>query len=101
MPVRNDLDIGAEAIYLQGKRQFGSPQRHKATKKDMSKKKIPSIDLSRCTGCDSCIEVCPAVFRRNEETGIIEVVDLSEYPQDDVQEAISICPADCITWEDE
>ena len=101
MPVGNDLDIGAVAIYLQVKRLSGSPQRHKATKKDMSKKKIPSIDLSRCTGCDSCIEVCPAVFRRNEETGIIEVVDLSEYPQDDVQEAISICPADCITWEDE
>jgi ferredoxin len=83
------------------KRLSGSPQRHKAAKKDMSKKKIPSIDLSRCTGCDSCIEVCPAVFKRNEETGIIEVADLSEYPDDKVQEAISICPADCITWEDE
>jgi ferredoxin len=67
----------------------------------MSKKKIPSIDLSRCTGCDSCLEICPGVFRRNGETGLIEVVELPQYPEDEVQEAISICPADCITWEDE
>jgi ferredoxin len=67
----------------------------------MSKKKIPSIDLSRCTGCDSCLEICPEVFRRNRETGLIEVVDLCQYPENEVQEAISICPADCITWEDE
>ena len=67
----------------------------------MSKKKIPSIDLSRCTGCDSCLEVCPEVFRRNGETGLIEVVELSQYPENEVQEAISICPADCISWEDE
>ena len=62
-------------------------------------KKTPILDLTRCTDCDSCIEVCPAVFRRNEETGIIEIVDLSDYPVEEVQETISICPSDCISWE--
>ena len=61
--------------------------------------KGPSIDLSRCTDCDSCLEVCPRVFRRNDQTGLIEIVDLPEYPVEDVEAAISICPAQCIEWE--
>jgi ferredoxin len=63
-------------------------------------RKIPHIDLSRCTDCDSCIEICSEVFGRSEETGIIEVADLPNYPEKEVEEAISICPADCISWED-
>jgi ferredoxin len=42
----------------------------------------------------------PAVFIKNSETGHIEVIDLPEYPEDEVREAIGICPADCITWEE-
>ena len=64
-------------------------------------KKIPVIDLSQCTDCDSCLEICPAVFRRNKETGLIEVADLDLYPEDEIHEAISICPNDCIVWEEE
>ncbi|MCP4665871.1 MAG: ferredoxin [Deltaproteobacteria bacterium] len=64
------------------------------------KKSTPVIDLSLCTDCDSCMEVCPAAFRRNIETGLIEVVDLPEYPVECVEDAISICPADCISWEE-
>lgn len=61
--------------------------------------RVPVIDLSSCTDCESCLEVCPSVFRRNEETGLIEVIILVEYPENEVDEAISICPADCISWE--
>ena len=63
-------------------------------------KKIPVIDLSECTDCESCLEICPSVFKRNEETGHIEVIDLPLYQEDDVREAISMCPADCISWEE-
>ena len=63
-------------------------------------KRVPVIDLSGCTDCESCLEVCPSVFRRNEETGFIEVIILAEYPENEVDEAISICPADCISWEE-
>ena len=62
--------------------------------------KIPVIDMSECTDCESCLEICPAVFIKNSEVGHIEVVDLPEYPEEKVREAIGICPADCITWEE-
>jgi len=31
--------------------------------------------------------------------GYVEVVELGEYPEEEVLEAINICPADCIGWE--
>lgn len=61
---------------------------------------IPVIELGECTDCGSCLEVCPEVFERNSETGYIIVKELSTYPQDCVQEAISVCPEDCIAWEE-
>ena len=63
--------------------------------------KVPVIDLGVCTECDCCIAVCPAVFRQNEAAGYMEVIDLAEYPEADVDEAIKNCPVDCITWEEE
>jgi ferredoxin len=62
-------------------------------------KRIPVIDLGRCTECGGCIEVAPTVFRYNTETGMMEVIDLVQYPVDLVDEAIKNCPEDCITWE--
>lgn len=61
--------------------------------------KIPVIDLGECVDCDACIEVCPAVFTRNH-AGYIEVIELPEYLEEELEEAIKNCPADCITWEE-
>jgi ferredoxin len=60
---------------------------------------IPVIDLGRCSHCRGCIEIAPEVFRFNDQTGLMEVVDLPLYPQERVDEAISFCPEDCIAWE--
>jgi ferredoxin len=60
--------------------------------------KRPVIELSECIHCDVCVAVCPEVFRRNA-AGYIEVIDLSAYPDETVNEAIKNCPADCIHWE--
>jgi ferredoxin len=62
-------------------------------------KSIPSLDVGQCSGCESCVEVCPQVFRRNSQTGLIEVVEVEDYPEEEVREAIKLCPADCITLE--
>jgi ferredoxin len=63
-------------------------------------KKVPVIDLGNCTDCESCLEICPHIFKRNKETGLIEVIDLPEYPEEDILEAISVCPAECISLEE-
>ncbi len=60
---------------------------------------IPSVDLGRCNLCGVCIEVCPLVFRLND-AGYIEVIELSSYPETEVNEAIKYCPEDCIYWEE-
>ena len=61
---------------------------------------ILSVDLGHCTDCGSCVEVCPEVFKKNSETGYIEIFFLDKHPENCVKEAISICPADCIAWEE-
>lgn len=61
--------------------------------------KVPSIDLSKCVGCDACMELCPDVFKQNE-AGYIEVAALPVYPEECIQEAINCCPSDCIYWEE-
>ena len=60
----------------------------------------PVIDLGACTKCGGCIEVAPEIFRFNEAGGYVEVQELSGYDQELVDEAIKICPEDCIEWED-
>ena len=62
-------------------------------------KRIPAVDIADCIDCGGCIELCPEVFRKNE-MGYIEVAPLLEYPHSAIQEAINICPVDCITWEE-
>ncbi len=59
----------------------------------------PVLDLSECTDCEGCIEMCPEVFKRNP-AGYIEVEDREAYPEECVEDAIHSCPRDCITWEE-
>ena len=56
------------------------------------------FELCRKIG-GACIEACPAVFKFSS-VGYIEVIELSAYPDSDVDEAIKYCPEDCIYWEE-
>jgi ferredoxin len=62
-------------------------------------KKNPVIDRAECTDCESCLSLRPDIFKRNPETGGIEVAELPEYPQEDIERVMSMCPGECITWE--
>ncbi|RPH41969.1 MAG: ferredoxin [Desulfobulbaceae bacterium] len=62
-------------------------------------KRIPVIDLSCCTECQGCVELAPEVFRYNDDTAMMEVIEMPEYPVSKVDEAIRDCPEDCISWE--
>ena len=58
------------------------------------------IDEPECTGCETCVEVCPEVFEFDEDEEIAKVIN-PEADDECVEEAIDSCPVECITWEDE
>jgi ferredoxin len=61
--------------------------------------KVPDIDRWECTDCESCVNLLPDIFKRNEETGCIEVAEVADYPEEEIQRVMSMCPGHCITWQ--
>ena len=61
--------------------------------------KIPYVDQNECTGCELCMEMCPEVFRMNEE-GLSEAYNREGAPEEKIQDAIDNCPVECISWKD-
>ena len=57
------------------------------------------IDEEECIGCGSCEELCPEVFKLNEDTDKAEVIKPEEGPEDLIEEARATCPVECIHWE--
>ena len=70
----------------------------KLEKQLKNKMNVPIVELSECIVCGVCVETCPQVFRLND-AGYIEVIELTVYPESDVNDAIKYCPVDCIYWE--
>jgi ferredoxin len=62
--------------------------------------KRPVVELSDCTRCGVCVEVCPEVFFMSD-AGFIAVEDMEAYPERKVDEAIKNCPEDCIFWDED
>lgn len=56
-----------------------------------------TIDKEACIGCENCVETCPAVFGFNNEEGKAFVIEDSDQDVDCVEEAIELCPAQCIS----
>jgi ferredoxin len=63
--------------------------------------RVPVLDLGECTDCDGCITVCPSLFQRNDTMGYIEMAECDECPEEEIEEAINICPRGCIQWAEE
>jgi len=59
--------------------------------------KNPDIDLSDCSMCGICVDLCPMIFQLNA-AGYVEVIYSADYPKEDIDEAIKNCPGDCISW---
>ncbi len=59
--------------------------------------KIPVVNQSECISCGVCVEICPGVFRLNDES-ISEVFDPAGDSEEKIQEAIDNCPVQCIHW---
>ena len=64
----------------------------------MSRKVV--IVEEECIGCGSCEEICPDVFKINEDTDKAEVIMAEGGDEDLIQESIDTCPVECIHWEE-
>lgn len=57
------------------------------------------IDIGLCSECRGCVEIAPDIFRFNPVASYMEAVDLEQYDENLVQEAIKNCPKNCIHYE--
>jgi ferredoxin len=61
--------------------------------------KTPVVNQDECISCGLCAEICPEVFRMNDQD-ISEVYNPAGAPPEKIQEAIDGCPVQCIHWEE-
>jgi ferredoxin len=59
--------------------------------------KIPKVDQEKCTGCGTCVALCPDVFEIQED-GKSHVKNPSACEKCDCQAAIDSCPEGAISW---
>jgi len=59
--------------------------------------RIVYVDQDECTGCELCVDVLPRVFEMTPE-GVSRVHDAEGAGEEQVQEVIDSCPAECIHW---
>jgi ferredoxin len=59
----------------------------------------PVIDKELCIGCGNCRAICPEVFDANDDGRSI-VTNPEACDTCDCQEAINLCPAEAISWEE-
>jgi ferredoxin len=51
-----------------------------------------------CTACGLCEEICPEVFKMEDEATVIKGVDYSEH-EDQIKECAESCPVEVIKYE--
>ena len=59
----------------------------------------PDIDLSDCSMCGICVDLCPRTFQINA-AGYVEVIYSADYSKEDIDEAIKNCRGNCISWKE-
>lgn len=56
------------------------------------------INEDECVGCETCVEICPDVFKLNDDGDKAVVIDPNS-DADCVDEAIDTCPNEAISKE--
>ena len=67
--------------------------------------RTPVVDQETCIGCETCVNICPEVFRMEESGGghghehKSTVYNPFGAPEAKIEVAMDNCPVACITWE--
>ena len=59
------------------------------------------IDSYLCSGCATCVAMCPEVFRLHPTTDKAELIDPDQEVTEPVREAAAFCPEHCILLPEE
>jgi ferredoxin len=59
-----------------------------------------NLDNECCIGCGACTEACPDIFEMDDRIEKARVIVFEVKSRDCVDEAISLCPVECISWEE-
>ncbi len=54
------------------------------------------IDTYLCSGCATCVEMCPQVFRLDPVNEKAEPVEIRVEASDELYQAAAFCPEKCI-----
>lgn len=58
------------------------------------------IETEECVGCESCIELCPDVFELDDIAEKAMVKRPEGGDEECIEEAIAVCPVECIHWKE-
>ncbi len=65
-------------------------------------KNILKVDQEVCIGCNMCVDICPKLFKLNDEYKSECIVDnVEEDLKDEAIEARDACPVSAITLEEQ
>ncbi|MEO5357409.1 MAG: ferredoxin [Nitrospirae bacterium YQR-1] len=59
--------------------------------------KNPVVDQDLCTGCETCVSLCPDVFEMQGDKAVAS--NPGKCDSCDCQEAMDTCPVEAIKWE--
>lgn len=60
--------------------------------------KTPWVDADECVGCGACVDECPDVFTMDDDKSVVK--NPQGASEDAIQEAMDVCPVECIHWRD-
>ncbi len=70
-----------------------------ASKSGEKEAAMVNVDNVECIGCGACADLCPEVFELDERAGKARVATFDMSDRECIEEAIAICPVQCIYWE--
>lgn len=62
--------------------------------------RVVYIDEDECIACGLCQDICPEVFKLDDDQMVAKVLKPQGGPEELIQEAIDSCPVTCIHWKE-